>query len=460
MLPMNRKALIIYALIIIAALFFIFWPDIVSKERNAENQQTVAIQQWKTGNGAKVLYVYAPGLPMVDIKAIFDAGSVRDAVKPGLANMTNTLLGHGAQLNDSLLSVDDITERFESVGANFGSGASRDSAELSLRSLTDDKWLNKATDTLKAIINAPTFDSDEFKRVKKQFMIGFEGRKESPEIIANDLFYKTLYGDHPYALPAIGTEESVQKISRDDLIRFYKKYYVAKNALITIVGDVDINQAHALAEKIIGELPQGKKANEIAQVKDLDKEVSLHHEYPSTQTHILVGQPGISRKDKDYFVLYVGNHILGGSGFGSRIMQEIREKRGLAYSSYSYFYPSFRRGPFIIGLQTRNEKSTEALKVLKETLAKFIEDGPTAKELIQAKKNITGGFPLRIDSNSDISNYLGVIGFYNLPLSYLKDFNQRVEAVSVEQIREAFKRRIHPDKMITITVGQKNSVTK
>lgn len=460
MLSKNRKALIIYALIIIVALCFIFWPDIVSKEMNAEKQQAVDIQQWTTGNGARVLYVYAPGLPMVDIQAIFDAGSVRDKDRPGLANLANTLLAHGAQLNDSLLSVDDITERFESVGANFGSDTSRDMAQLSLRSLTDEKWLNKATDTLKAIINAPTFDSDEFKRVKKQLMIGFEGRKESPETIANDLFYKTLYQDHPYALPEIGTEENVQKISRDELIRFYKKYYVAKNALVTIVGDVDIKQAHALAEKIIGQLPQGRKAGEIAKVKDLDKAVSVHHEYPSTQTHIMVGQPGVSRKDKDYFVLYVGNHILGGSGFGSRIMQEIREKRGLAYSSYSYFYPSYRRGPFIIGLQTRNEKSAEALKVLKETLAKFIEEGPTAKELIQAKKNITGGFALRIDSNSDISNYLGVIGFYHLPLSYLKDFNQHVEAVSIEQIREAFKRRIHPDKMVTITVGQKNPVTK
>lgn len=457
MLPMNRKAIIFYAVIIIVVLGFIFWPDIASKERNAEVQPTLDIQQWKTKNGVKVLYVYAPELPMVDIQTVFDAGSVRDNEQPGIASLTNSLLSHGAQFKNTFLSADEITERFESVGARFGANTAKDSAELSLRSLTDSKWLTTATDTLQALINAPTFDSDELERTRKQIMISFESRKESPGTIAGDLFYKSLYEEHPYALPEMGTEHSVQNISRDDLIRFYKKYYVAKNALITIVGDVDKAQANQLAEKIVGNLPEGEKAIEIPAVKDMTKALSIHHEHPSSQTHIMVGQPGVSRKDKDYFVLYVANHILGGSGFGSRIMQEIREKRGLAYSSYSYFYPTLRRGPFVIGMQTSNKQTEEALKVLNDTLISFVEEGPTALELQHAQKNITGGFALRIDSNSDISNYLGVIGFYDLPLNYLKDFNQHIESVSLEQIREAFKRRIHPDKMLTITVGQKNT---
>lgn len=134
-------------------------------------------------------------------------------------------------------------------------------------------------------------------------------------------------------------------------------------------------------------------------------------------------------------------------------MEEIREKRGLAYSSYSYFVPMLKRGPFIMGMQTSNKQTDEALKVLKETLNEYVSKGPTEKELSHSKKNITGGFPLRIDSNSDISNYLAVIGFYNLPLSYLKDFNKRVEAVSLSQIKETLKRRINPEKMFTVTVG-------
>ena len=454
MLPTNRKALIFYALIIIVALIFILLPDTASKEVSlSKSSKTVNIQEWKTQNGVRVLYVYAPELPMVDIQAIFDAGSIRNGDKPGLASLTSSLLSHGAMLGNKTLSVDDIAERFDSVGARFSAGASKDNAEISLRTLTDDKWLTKSVATMQAIINSPTFDKKELERVRKQLLISFERRKQSPGTIASELFYKGLYKNHPYALPGIGTEESVKKLSRQDLVKFYKKYYVAKNALVTIVGDVDRKKAESLAEKIVGTLPSGEVIAELVAVKDLTAASSVHHEFPSSQTHIIMGQPGIHRKDKDYFTLYVANHILGGSGFGSRIMKEIREKRGLAYSSYSYFAPLLRRGPFTIGMQTSNKQTDEAMKVLNETLNDYIESGPTEKELLHSKKNITGGFPLKIDSNSDISNYLAVIGFYNLPLSYLKDFNKRVEAVTVTKIKDALKRRVQPDKMFTVTVG-------
>jgi zinc protease len=454
MLPINKKALIIYVLVIITALIFVLLPDTASKEiKTTAVNKTVDIKEWKTKNGARVLYVYAPALPMVDIQAVFDAGSVHNGSQPGLAKLTNSMLSHGAKLGDKVLSVDDIAERFDSIGARFGAGASKDNAKLSLRTLTDDKWLSKAVTTMQAIINAPTFNRKELERVRKQLLISFEGRKQSPGTIVSELFYKNLYKDHPYAVPSIGTEKSVKKLSRNDLVNFYKKYYVAKNALVTIVGDVDRKKAEFLAEKIIGKLPVGNVAAPLAEVKDLQTASAIHREFPSSQTHIMMGQPGIHRKDKDYFTLYVANHILGGSGFGSRIMEEIREKRGLAYSSYSYFAPMLKRGPFIIGMQTSNGQTDEAMKVLKETLKNYIDKGPTEKELLHAKKNITGGFPLRIDSNSDISNYLSVIGFYHLPLSYLKDFNQRIEAVTLAQIKETLKRRIDPDKMLTVTVG-------
>jgi len=453
---MNKKALIIYAIIIVVALIFVLLPDTASKEVNlTSHNKAVDIQEWKTKNGIRVLYVYAPELPMLDIQAVFDAGSVRDNEQPGVASLTNTLLSHGAKLGDKILTVEDISERFDSIGAQFGAGASKDNAEISLRTLTDEKWLNKAITTMQAVINNPTFDEKELERVRKQRLISFESRKQSPGTIASEAFYKGIYGNHPYANPGIGTEESVKKLSRADLVEFYKKYYVAKNALVTIVGDVDKSKAESLAELIVGKLPSGIKATPLPLVDDLATSSAKHHEFPSSQTHIIMGQPGIYRKDKDYFTLYVANHILGGSGFGSRIMQEIREKRGLAYSSYSYFAPMLRRGPFTIGMQTSNKQTDEAMKVLKETLNDYINKGPTEKELAHSKKNITGGFPLRIDSNSDISNYLAVIGFYNLPLSYLKDFNKKIEAVTLVQIKETLKRRIQPDKMFTVTVGSR-----
>ena len=401
------------------------------------------------------MYVQANELPMVDIQTVFDAGSVRDGNRKGIAQLANSLLGHGAKLNNEKLTVNDISESFENIGARFGTSASKDNAEASLRTLTDEKILSKAVATMQAIINAPTFDEKELERVRKQVMIAFEGRKQSPGTIASEAFYKGLYGNHPYASPSIGTIESIKMLTRDDLLEFYKKYYVASNALVTIVGDVDKVKAAELAEQIVGNLPTGEKATGLPAVSDLQTASSKHFEFPSSQTHVLVGQVGVHRKDKDYFTLYVANHILGGSGFGSRIMEEIREKRGLAYSSYSYFSPMLKRGPFIMGMQTSNKNSKEAMKVLKETLKTFIDKGPTEKEILHSKKNITGGFPLRIDSNSDISNYLSVIGFYNLPLSYLKDFNKKVEAVTLAQIKETVKRRIDPDKMLTVSVGTK-----
>jgi zinc protease len=160
------------------------------------------------------------------------------------------------------------------------------------------------------------------------------------------------------------------------------------------------------------------------------------------------------RGDPDYLPLYLGNHILGGSGLVSRISDEIREKRGLSYSANSYFSPMAVEGPYLLSLQTKNDSTEEALTVLHATLAQFIAEGPTEAELIAAKKNITGGFALNIDSNKDILGYIAMIGFYALPLDYLDTFIDQINAVSVAQIHDAFKRRIHPDKMVLITVGE------
>jgi zinc protease len=175
--------------------------------------------------------------------------------------------------------------------------------------------------------------------------------------------------------------------------------------------------------------------------------------HPATQAHILLGYPGITRTDPDYFPLWVGNYILGGGGFVSRLTEEVRQKRGYAYSVYSYFMPLREAGPFQIGLQTKKEQAEEALDVVRATLDEFIAKGPSEKELKAAKDNIIGGFPLRIDSNRKIADYLAMIGFYGLPLSYLEDFPKNVEKVTAAQIRDAFRRRIDPGRLVTVVVG-------
>jgi zinc protease len=188
-------------------------------------------------------------------------------------------------------------------------------------------------------------------------------------------------------------------------------------------------------------------------VQVIEKAVTVKIDHPSTQTHILVGQTGIKREDVDYFPLYVGNHVLGGGGMVSRLFAEIREKRGLSYSANSYFSPMRENGPFTASLQTRTDQTKEALLVLQEQLKIFIDNGPTEAELEASKKNITGGFPLRLSSNSKIIAYIGMIGFYDLPRDYLETFNANVNAVTVDQIKDAFKRRLSPDKFVTVMVG-------
>lgn len=423
-----------------------------SKVVTSSTGKGVKIQTWQSSKGANVLFVNAPQLPMVDIRLVFNAGSARDGAQHGIAQLTNSMLSQSA----GEWSTDEMAERFEDVGANFSTSSLRDMAVMSLRSLSDESLLRQAVDTFRVAVSKPSFKPEEVERKKAHQLISIQNQQQSPGSIANKVFYGVVYKGHPYAHSIQGKKEIVSALKIEDLKQFYNTYYVSENLTIAIVGNLNQTQAHALAEELTADLEQGAAAKKLPELDDSTKAQNVHTEYDATQTHILVGQPGMKRGDADYYDLYVGNHILGGSGFGSRIMQEIREKRGLAYSSYSYFLPMQVQGPFTMGLQTKNSKTVEALDVLNKTLLGFIEKGPTKEELEHSKKNITGGFPLRVDSNKDITQYLAVIGFYKLPLDYLNTFNDKVNAVTVESIKDAFKRRIHPDKLATITVGQKN----
>jgi zinc protease len=419
-------------------------------------QASPKIETWKTSKGAEVYYVHAPELPMVDMEIVFDAGGSRNGDLPGLAGLTNALLNQGA----GGLDADAISDGFESLGAVYGSSSGYDSASVSLRSLTDEALLAKAIENLKRVVSKPDFPKEALERKRSRALIGLKAKQQSPDAIAKDAFMKAVYQSHPYASPNDGTEESIAAIKRKDVTAFYKKYYVANNAIVAIVGAIDRKQAEQMAEDITSGLKQGKKAKPIETVKALDKAESIFIEHPATQTHILVGQPGLKRGDPDYFPLYVGNHVLGGGGMVSRLFEEIREKRGLSYSAYSYFSPMRFKGPFLAGLQTRSDQVDEALSVLMENIKAYIETGPTEEELIASKKNITGGYPLRIDSNSKILGYVVVIAYYKLPLDYLDTFNAKVEAVTIEQIKDAFKRRLTPDKLITVMVGSSTTESK
>jgi len=407
------------------------------------------IEQWKTDKGARVYYVSAPELPMVDVKIVFDAGSAQDKELPGTALLTNAMLAEGAGGQ----TADQISAAFEDVGANFGNASQRDMATLSLRSLTAEPALSTALDALKLVLTKPDFPQAAFERLQKQVLLGLQAENQSPRALSARAFYANVFGEHPYANMPSGQAEVVEQLNVKALKKFYQQYYVARNATVVLVGAIDKTQAKSIAEQLMVDLPEGEMADPLNQVSALTEAKQVEIAHPSQQTHILMGQPGISRDDEDYFPLYVGNHILGGSGLVSQLSNEVREKRGLSYSTYSYFRPMHQQGPYQFGLQTRNDQAQEALEVMQATLKAFIINGPTEAELTAAKQNITGGFALRIDSNSKIADYLAMIGFYGLPLTYLDTFKDKVMAVTAADIKSAYERRVHPDKMVTIMVG-------
>jgi zinc protease len=410
------------------------------------------IQHWETANGARVYFVAAPELPMVDINVTFAAGSARDDGNAGLSHLVSTLLDSGA----AGMSANEIADRVQALGAELNTGAARDMAWVSLRTLSDTEHRQPALAILADVLGKPDFNAADIERERARMQVAIRSEEQSPDDVAENAEFAAMYGTHPYASRPSGTPDSVRKISRKQILAFYHQYYVAHNAIIAIVGDVDRKGAEQIAETVSAKMQPGSAAASLPVPATLTSASEQRIFHPSAQTHILVGAPGMRRGDPDYFPLYVGNYVLGGGGLVSRLSDEIREKRGLSYSVASYFNPMEQNGPFLLSLQTRNNKADEALSVLRTTLKKFMQEGPTDVELVAAKKNLTGGFPLRIDSNSKILDYLVMIGFYGLPLDYLNTFTANVEAVTHDQIVDAFRRRVSPDTMATVIVGGKS----
>ena len=411
---------------------------------------TPKIQHWQSASGARVYFVENHDLPMLDVAVNFAAGSGFDtAEKSGLAALTHGLLDLGAEG----LSEDEISRKIADTGAQMGAHFDTDRSGITLRTLSSAAERDQALGILSRVLQHPLFPEEVLAREKARVIAGLKEAETKPDSIVSKAFNKAVFGAHPHGFPASGEVASVEKIQRADLDEFYRSHYYAKAAVVAIMGDVTRAEAEAIAQQLTAQLPPGGDAAHIAPVAMQIQASEQRIAHPATQSHILMGVPGIARNDPDYFPLYVGNYILGGGGFVSRLMNEVREKRGMAYSVYSYFMPTQQPGAFQIGLQTKKEQADEALKTVRSTLNEFIAKGPTAKELVAAKQNIIGGFPLRIDSNKKILEYLSTIGFYELPLTYLDDFVGKVDKVTVAQIHDAFKRRVNPDAMATVIVG-------
>jgi zinc protease len=423
---------------------------VVSSLVALNSNAAVKIQQWQTSTGSEVYFVENHDLPIVDLSVNFAAGSAHDtAEKSGAAGITKYIMTLGADgMTDEV-----IANKMADIGAILSGDFDADRAAFKLRTLSSAREQTIALDVFTKILQKPDFPEAVLAREKARIISGLQEAATQPESISSKAFMKALYGAHPYSLEESGEVDTVAKIKREDLQNFYSQHYGAKGAVIAMIGDLTREQANKIAENISSGLPRSVAIAPIPPVAYPTKAIEQRIVHPASQSHILLGYPGIKRGDPDLFPLYVGNYILGGGGFVSRLTEEVREKRGLVYSVYSYFMPMAELGPFQIGLQTKKDQADEALKLVRETLNKFIKDGVTESELKAAKANLIGGFPMRIDSNGKILDYLAVIGFYKLPLNYLDEYNKKVASVTTAQIKDAFNRRLKPEDFVTIIVG-------
>jgi len=407
----------------------------------------VKIEHWVSPAGARVYFVESRVLPMLDVQVDFAAGSMFDPTgKSSLAALTRSTLDLGAGQRDESA----IAEEMADIGANLSGGADTDRASVTLRTLSAKDKREPALDILRAVLHQPRFDAAIIEREKARTIAGLKEAMTRPDSIAGKAFWAAMYPDHPYGKQA--SPETVATLTRDDIAGFYTRYYNAANASITLVGDISRAEAETIAEAIAAGLPKGEAARlPPAPVATKGSVSKLPH--PASQAHVYIGLPAIERGNPDYFPLLVGNYTLGGGGFVSRLMKEVRDKRGYAYSVYSYFAPLKQTGPFQIGLQTKRSQANDAIKVAREVLDGFLKEGPTEEELTAAKANLTGSFPLRLDSNKKLLDNAAAIGFYGLPLDYLDRYQARVQAVTVDAIKQAFSRHVRPADLVTVTVA-------
>ena len=416
----------------------------------------IPIERWTQPSGAQVFLVESPAIPMVDVRLELDAGARRDpADKPGLANLMAAATSDGvrATATEPALDENGLSEAWADLGGSFGGSASADRMTFSLRSLTYPDLLPKAVALAARQLADPSFPEAIWLRDRPKMIASLKEAQTRPGNVAGKAFIKAVYGTHPYG--AEMTEATLLNTSVQDMAALHDRVLRPCRAKVSIVGALNRAQADTLVTQLLARLPQGAcpVLPVVPEVAPLRQAQEQDIAFASAQAHVLMGQPGYARRDPDHFALVVGNHILGGGGFTSRLTAEVREKRGLTYSVYSYFSPGLHAGAFTIGLQTRPDQAQQALKLVREVLTQFVAKGPTEKELQAAKDNLIGGFPLLLDGNRKLLENVANIAWNDLPLDYLDTWTQHIQALTVADIRAAFARKVQPEKMVTVVLG-------
>lgn len=423
----------------------------------AQAYAVLPIQEISLSNGTKAYLIQTNALPMIDIEISIDAGSRYDPKnQSGLAALTAAMLTRGISWQSGTLNEAQQADAIAELGASISASASGERTIVRARSLSKPELFNPLLQLLVASVSKPIFDQSILMREKQRVSSAIQEGDTKPEVVLQKRFRQAVFGNYPLARSS--SIESIAAIQEGDLKRFHQDFYRQDRVIVNLVGNIDHAGAKQIAEQIIGALPA--KGPTIPVLPPLERspiepesQRVIRIPFQTQQTHIAMGMTAIPRDNPDYFPLLVGNYVLGGGGFVSRLVGEVRDKRGFAYSVFSYFQPGRDTGTFEAGLQTRNDQADQALKVLQETVARFIEDGPSEAELAAAKANLINGYPLRLDSNRKLLDNLSAITWNQLPLNTLDIWTQHVAAVRKDDVRNAFKRHLDMRRMISVLVG-------
>jgi zinc protease len=365
----------------------------------------------------------------------------------GLANMVSSTLDEGAGDLNALA----FQTRLEELAISMSFGSSKDTFRVSLKTLSKNR--DEAFRLLGLALQSPRFDQKAVERIRRQIQTRLIGQAEDANAIAAKAWFKKTYGDHPYGRPSLGTKQSIARITPADLKAWVDANFRLDGILIGAVGDVDQAEIGRLLDIALAALPKAQVTPEVSKIMPSSAGSTIVIRKPNPQSVVMFGMPGIMRDDPDYYAAYVMNYVLGGGGFTSRLYQEVREKRGLAYSVYSYLYPYEHSAIYLGGLGTANERVVESLDVVKAEISKLAEQGITDEELVKAKVFLNGSFPLRLDSNAKIARMLVAIRISDLGMGYIDQRPGFINAVTVEDVRRVARRLLRSGAMTWVIVG-------
>jgi zinc protease len=414
----------------------------------------IEIQEIKSKSGITAWLVEDHANPIITLNIAFRGGSALDPEgKEGLANLAASTMDEGAGDLDSQAFQRKLEDL--SVSLRFGSG--RDNFTGRLRTLTVNS--SEAFGLLAMALTKPRFDSKAVERVRRQILAGLRSSAENPNDIASRALMRLLFPNHAYGRPSTGTLQTVPLIKLADLRVFVHQRIARDNLVVGIVGDITPAQTAAMLDNVFGLLPAKAVPWNLPDVQATQGKRTIIIDKPVPQSIIRFGHAGIKRNDPDFFAAYVMNYVLGGGGFESRLYEEVREKRGLAYSAWSYLSPMNAAGLILGGAGTANERAGETVDVMRDVWRRMADKGVSPKELEDAKTYLTGSYSLRFTSSQRISSILVGIQLQRLGIDYIEKRNGLIAAIGQADVNRVAKKLLHPDGITLVVVGQPKNVT-